>query len=78
MVGTGDCVGVDGFVLGTGNAYAMGDTVVATCAGGTPCAGLDAGESYEFTCLDQYNCGTQNPGTTNWSDPPWEVVQACN
>lgn len=77
-VGAGDCEGVDFFELGTGSEYAQGDTVVATCSGGTPCAGLEDGEDYEFTCLDQYNCGSQDPGTTNWSVPPWEVVQACN
>ncbi len=77
-VGSGDCAGVDGFVLGGGSDYAEGATVVSTCAGGTPCAGLSDGEMYEFSCIDQYNCGTQDPGKTNWSDPPWEVVQACN
>lgn len=74
----GVCAGVDPFVPGLGHKYALDDTVIAMCAGGTLCAELIDGEPYEFTCLDQYNCGTQNPGTSDWSDPPWAVVRLCD
>ena len=69
------------FVVGPGNSYATAAKVVAVCNGGTPCtmaspAGA-AGKTYEFSCLDQYNCGSQNPGTTNWAQPPWQLTKAC-
>ncbi len=62
--------------------YALGAKVVATCNGGTPCtlakpAGQN-GKSYEFSCTDQYNCGGQDPATTNWAQPPWQMTKACD
>ena len=62
-------------------AYTAGTKVVAMCSGGTPCtlakpAGQN-GKTYEFSCSDQFNCGAQNPGTTNWSQPPWQMTKAC-
>jgi hypothetical protein len=80
-VGTGSCTGTAAFAVGAGNKYAMGAKVVATCNGGTPCtlakpAGQN-GKSYEFSCMDMYNCGTQDPATTNWAQPPWQMTKAC-
>jgi hypothetical protein len=81
VVGTGSCAGTDAFMMGMGNKYAMGAKVVATCNGGTPCtlaqpAG-EKGKMYEFSCTDMYNCGTQDPATTNWAQPPWQLTKAC-
>ncbi len=80
-VGSGDCEGTEPFMAGSGSKYAKDALVVAVCAGGTPCLmampPLTDGKTYEFKCLDQFNCGGQNPGTTNWSQPPWSVTKAC-
>jgi hypothetical protein len=80
-VATGSCTGTAAFVLGAGNKYAVGAKVVATCKGGTPCTlakpAAETGKSYEFSCTDMYNCGTQDPATTNWSTPPWQLSKAC-
>lgn len=81
VVGTGSCDGTAAFVAGTGNKYAKGAKVTDVCMGGTPCtlampAGT-TGKTYEFSCLDQYNCGAQDPGSTNWSQPPWQLTTAC-
>jgi hypothetical protein len=81
VVGTGSCEGTPGFVLGAGNKYAAGAKVVATCNGGTPCtlakpAGQN-GKQYEFSCKDMYNCGGQDPATTNWAQPPWDLTKVC-
>ncbi|RYZ04066.1 MAG: hypothetical protein EOO73_25805 [Myxococcales bacterium] len=80
-VGTGDCAGTPAFELGSGSKYALNAAVVAVCSGGTPCTlampPLTAGKTYEFKCKDQYNCGAQDPGKTNWSQPPWVVSKAC-
>jgi hypothetical protein len=80
-VGTGSCTGTAAFAVGAGNKYAVGAKVVATCNGGTPCtlakpAGQN-GKMYEFSCTDMYNCGTQDPATTNWAQPPWQMSKAC-
>jgi hypothetical protein len=68
-------------MAGPATKYAKDAKVVATCSTGTPCTQaqppLQTGKSYEFNCLDQYNCGTQDPGTTNWAQPPWAVTKAC-
>lgn len=78
-IGTGSCADTPAFVLNT--KYALNAKVFASCSGGTPCTSamppLANGKSYEFKCLDEFNCGGQNPGTTNWSQPPWAVTQAC-
>lgn len=81
VVGTGDCAGTPAFVLGASTKYAAGAKVVATCNGGTPCtlakpAGQN-GKQYEFSCKDMYNCGGQDPATTNWAQPPWELTKVC-
>jgi hypothetical protein len=81
VVGTGSCEGTAAFELGAGNKYAANAKVVAVCMGGTPCtlanpAGT-AGMTYEFSCTDQYNCGGQDPGKTNWAQPPWQLTKAC-
>ena len=77
-IGTGSCADTPAFKVGT---YALNAKVFATCNGGTPCTlpkpPLTNGKSYEFKCTDQYNCGGQDPGTTNWGQPPWAVTQAC-
>jgi hypothetical protein len=77
----GSCSGTAAFAVGAGNKYDTAAKVVAVCSGGTPCtlatpAGA-AGKTYEFSCLDKYNCGTQDPGTTNWAQPPWQLTKAC-
>jgi hypothetical protein len=81
VVGSGSCSGTATFAVGLGTKYAANAKVVAVCMGGTPCtlampAGT-AGKMYEFSCLDQYNCGGQDPGTTNWGQPPWQLTKAC-
>ncbi|HYJ07448.1 MAG TPA: hypothetical protein VEX18_00525 [Polyangiaceae bacterium] len=80
-VGPGDCSGTPVWSLGAGTKYAADEKVVATCDGGTPCTQaqppLEDGKAYEFKCLDQFNCGGVDPGSTNWSDPPWEATKAC-
>jgi hypothetical protein len=77
-VGTGSCADTPAYVKGT---YALNTLVFATCNGGTPCTkpmpALTSGKTYEFKCLDQYNCGNENPGSTNWTDPPWQATKAC-
>jgi hypothetical protein len=61
--------------------YATGAKVVATCNGGTPCTLAKPpgqnGKTYEFSCVDMYNCGSQDPGMTNWAQPPWQMTKAC-
>lgn len=80
-VGPGDCSGTPVWSLGAGTKYEADEKVVATCDGGTPCTQaqppLEDGKAYEFKCLDQFNCGGVDPGSTNWSDPPWEATKAC-
>jgi hypothetical protein len=80
-VGPGDCSGTPVWSPGAGTKYAADEKVVATCDGGTPCTQaqppLEDGKAYEFKCLDQFNCGGVDPGSTNWSDPPWEATKAC-
>jgi hypothetical protein len=80
-VGPGDCSGTPVWSSGAGTKYAADEKVVATCDGGTPCTQaqppLEDGKAYEFKCLDQFNCGGVDPGSTNWSDPPWEATKAC-
>ena len=39
---------------------------------------LVTGKPYELKCLDTYNCNTQDPGTTNWADPPWARPKPAN
>jgi hypothetical protein len=81
QVGKGDCATTPQFQVGAGTKYAKDALVVAVCTTGTPCTqeqpALQTGKQYEFKCLDEYNCGTQDPGTTNWSVPPWKVTKAC-
>lgn len=81
-LGTGDCDGVAAFAVGASTKYALDAKVVATCTVGTPCTleqpPLQTGKVYEFSCKDQFNCGGQDPGTTNWAQPPWKVTRACN
>jgi len=80
-VGSGSCADTPAFVAGDGSKYAKDATVFAVCNGGTPCTlakpPLTDGKTYEFKCLDQYNCGKENPGTTNWGMPPWVATKAC-
>lgn len=80
-VGTGSCADTPAFVAGDGSKYAKDALVFAVCKGGTPCTlakpPLTDGKTYEFKCLDQYNCGKENPGTTNWGMPPWVATKAC-
>lgn len=80
-VGPGDCSDTAVWSMGAGSKYAAGATVVATCNGGTPCTQaqppLEDGAAYEFECTDQFNCGLVDPGSTNWSDPPWAATKAC-
>ncbi len=80
-VGTGDCAGTPAFVKGATDKYALDAKVIAVCAGGTPCINamppLAAGKTYEFKCVNQYNCGGEDPGSTNWSQPPWAASKAC-
>lgn len=75
-VGTGDCAGVEQFVAGASTKYAQGAKVVDECATSIPCTGKSG--LHEFTCNDQYNCGGQDPGTTNWSQSPWLLSKECN
>ena len=80
-VGSGSCDGTAAFAAGSGDKYMVGAKVTAVCSGGTPCTQASpagaSGKTYEFSCLDRYNCGTQDPGKTNWSTPPWQLSQAC-
>ncbi len=80
-VGTGSCAGTQAFVAGASTKYAMGAKVVATCNNGTPCTLANPlgqnGKTYEFSCLDMYNCGGQDPATTNWAQPPWQLTATC-
>jgi hypothetical protein len=80
-VGPGDCSDTPLFMAGPADKYALNAKVVATCNGGTPCTQeeppLQQGKAYEFNCIDQYNCGREDPATTNWSTPPWDAVKAC-
>jgi len=73
--------GTAAFAAGSGDKYMVGAKVTAVCSGGTPCTQASpagaSGKTYEFSCLDRYNCGTQDPGKTNWSTPPWQLSQAC-
>lgn len=78
---TGSCAGIAPFVAGTNTKYALDARVTAVCNGGTPCTQHQPpgqnGKTYEFKCLDQYNCGNQDPATNNWAVPPWDIVQEC-
>jgi hypothetical protein len=80
-VGSGDCADTPLFQVGPATKYAKMDKVVSTCTVGTPCTLANppgvSGKQYEFSCLDEYNCGTQDPGSTNWSQPPWQMTKAC-
>ena len=80
-VGTGSCSSTPLFAMGPSTKYAKDAKVVDVCSGGTPCTqaqpALENGKSYEFSCLDEYNCGVVDPGTTNWAIPPWAVSKAC-
>jgi len=80
-VGTGSCAGTAAWAAGAGDKYAKDAKVTAVCNDGTPCTlaqpPLTKGKTYEFKCLDQYNCGGQDPGSTNWGQPPWEATKLC-
>lgn len=76
-VGTGSCADIPLFASWTvSDQYAA-----ATCNGGTPCTqgSGTAGQQYKFECTASHkpNCQGENPGTTNWGDPPWTLIEAC-
>jgi len=75
-VGTGSCEGVPIWSNG------VSDDSVATCTAMSQVCiqtGGEVGKTYKFTCTVDHkpNCGTQDPGSTNWADPPWAVVEEC-
>lgn len=80
-IGTGTCAGTAAWASGAGNKYAKDAKVTAVCNDGTPCTlaqpPLTKGKTYEFKCLDEYNCGGQDPGSTNWAQPPWAATKLC-
>ncbi len=57
--------------------------VTAVCSTGTPCTqgspAATSGKTYLFECTHSHkpNCQGQDPGTMNWSDPPWTRVGEC-
>lgn len=78
-VTTGSCSDAQPFKAGS--TYALKALVTSVCNDGTPCTqAMPAGKkgtTYEFTCVDMFNCSREDPGSTNWGTPPWQLTKEC-